>query len=73
MKKAWFKKHIKFVIGIIVGMAIPALVYAATILYASSEVSYDNTATGFESTDVQGALSSHQTIWDKVLCHFYGR
>ncbi len=50
------KKHIKFIIGLIIGMAIPGLVYAATILYASDEVSYDNSVTGFTSSDVQGAL-----------------
>lgn len=50
------KKHIKFIIGLMIGMAIPGLVFAATILYASNEVSYDNTVTGFQSTDVQGAL-----------------
>ncbi len=56
MNKNWFKKHVKFIIGMIIGMTIPGIVFAATILYASDEVSYDNTATGFESSDVQGAL-----------------
>ncbi len=56
MNKNWFKRHVKFIIGMIIGMAIPGIVFAATILYASDEVSYDNSATGFESSDVQGAL-----------------
>ncbi len=57
MKKLWLKRHIKFIIGLIIGIAVPGLVYAATILYASEEVSYDNSATGMSSTDVQAALN----------------
>ena len=37
-------------------MFIPCIVYAATILYASSEVSYDNTVSGLEAVNVQEAL-----------------
>ena len=50
------KKHIKLVIGIVIGMSLPWVVFAATILYSGDQVSYDNSVTGFESTDVQGAL-----------------
>ena len=56
MKKISLKKQIKFIIGFVIGLAIPSLVFAATILYASNEVSYDNSATGFASTDVQEAI-----------------
>ncbi len=50
------KKHIKLVIGIAIGMILPWVVFAATILYSGDQVSYDNSVTGFQSSDVQGAL-----------------
>ncbi len=49
-------KHIKFIIGFIIGLVIPGLVFAATILYSGDEVSYDNTVTGLGNNDVQTAL-----------------
>lgn len=36
-------------------------VYAATILFASNQVSYDNTTSGLSSTNVQGALDELYT------------
>lgn len=50
------KKHIKFIVGIMIGMFIPGIVYAATIMYASNEVSYDNSVSGLQAVNVQEAL-----------------
>ena len=54
--KSILKKHIKLVIGFVIGISITTGVYGATILFDSDEVSYDNTTSGLESTNVQDAL-----------------
>ncbi len=50
------KRRISFIIGLIIGLAVPSLVFAATILYSGDEVSYDNSVSGLSSTQVQDAL-----------------
>ena len=54
MKKYYIKKNI---IGFIVGVILctGTFVYAA-VTFPSNEVTYDNTASGLESTNVQGAI-----------------
>ena len=61
MKKL-IKSNIKLIIGILIGMVLSiTTVYAATILFASNQVSYDNTTSGLSSTNVQGALDELYT------------
>ena len=65
MKKfhKYIKSNVKLVIGIIIGMVLPiTTVYAATILFASNQVSYDNTTSGLSSTNVQDALDELDTM-----------
>ena len=64
--KNFFKKNIKLLIGLIMGIVIPGTcVYAATILYAANEVNFDNTnvnlkivGTNNDVTNVQEALDT---------------
>lgn len=61
MKKL-IKSNIKLIIGILIGMVLSiTTVYAATILFASNQVSYDNTTSGLSSTNVQDALDELYT------------
>ena len=56
MKKV-IKKNYKFILGVIIGLIWSSgIAYAATILFESSEVSYDNTTSGLSATNVQSAL-----------------
>lgn len=55
------KSNIKFIIGLIVGLTLTGGAYAATILFDSEEVSYDNTTSGLTSTNVQDALTELNT------------
>ena len=58
----FIKSNIKLVIGIIIGSVISGTtVYAATILFASNQVSYDNTTSGMNATNVQDALDELYT------------
>ena len=52
------KKTMKIFIGLIIGVTIGGGVYATTTgyLYDSDEVSYDNTTSELESSNLQGAL-----------------
>ena len=64
--KSMFKKHIKIVIGILIGLSITGgLVYAATIYYASTEISYDDTKVSgtLGASTVQEALDE---IYEKA-------
>ena len=60
--KVFLKNNIKLFLGIIIGGIVFGTigVYAA-ILYASSDVSYDNTTSGLTSTNVQDALDELYT------------
>ena len=55
--KKFIKNNIKLVIGIMIGLAIAGSigVYAATVI-ASSSVSYDNSDSGLEATNLQDAI-----------------
>ena len=56
MKKL-IKKNYKFILGMIIGLIWSSgIAYAATILFDSDEVSYDNTTSGLSATNVQSAL-----------------
>ena len=56
MKKV-IKKNYKFILGIVIGLIWSSgIAYAATILFDSDEVSYDNTTSGLSATNVQSAL-----------------
>ena len=55
--KNFIKSNIKVVLAFIIGIVISGTsVYAATIIFNSNQVGYDNTTSGLSSTDVQGAL-----------------
>ena len=58
--KSIFKNHIKFVIGFLIGISLTTGVYAA-IKIPSSHVSYDNTASGLNSSNVQDAIDKLKT------------
>ena len=60
--KGIFKKNVKLVIGIIIGLIITGTTVYATILFASNQVGYNNTSSELISTDVQGALDELYTI-----------
>lgn len=52
----------KLLIGIVIGTIISGgSVYAATILFASNQVSYNNSSSGLSSTNVQAALDELNT------------
>ena len=54
--------NIKTVVAFILGIIISGTtVYAATILFASNQVSYDNTSSGMSATNVQDALDELYT------------
>ena len=54
--------NIKTVVAFILGVIVSGTtVYAATILFASNEVSYDNTRSGMSVTNVQDALDELYT------------
>ena len=56
------KENSKIIVAFILGLIISGTgVYAATILFASNQVSYDNTSSGLTSTDVQAALDEIYT------------
>ena len=58
--KPFFKNNIKFFAGMLVGLVISSIsVYALTI--ASKDVSYDNTISGIEKTNVQDAIDELYT------------
>ena len=62
--KKFLLGNIKTVIAFALGLTISGVtVYSATILFASSEVSYDNTNSGLTSTNVQGAIDE---IYEKA-------
>ena len=55
--KKFFKNNYKLLIGIIIGVILSGVgVYAATILYNSHAVGFDNTCSGMIATNVQDAL-----------------
>ena len=55
--KEFVRNNIKFFVGIIFGILLSiGTSFAATIIYDSDQVRYDNTTSGMASTDVQGAL-----------------
>ena len=77
--KSLLKKYKKFVIGLIIGIVVSGTtVYAATILYASDEVSYDNTTSGLtdennnDVANVQTAIDalykSYRTVKSSSTC-----
>ena len=56
MKKIW-KDNAKMILTIVISVALASGVsYATVTMYASNTVSYDNTMSGLNSTNVQGAL-----------------
>jgi hypothetical protein len=58
----YIKSNIKLVIGILIGAVLSGTtVYAATILFNSNQVVYDNTSSGMSATNVQGALDELYT------------
>ena len=60
--KSFFRKNLKLFIGIIIGLIISGTgVYAATIIFNSNQVGYDNTSSGMTSTNVQDALDELYT------------
>ena len=60
--KKFILGNIKTVVAFILGIIISGTtVYAATILFASNEVSYDNTSSGMSATNVQGAIDELYT------------
>ena len=66
MKKTKHKKivYIKFIIGLVIGIAITGTVYAAEELFPSEQVSYDNTASGLSSTNTQDAIDELKVAAD---------
>lgn len=55
--KKFLLGNIKTVVAFILGIIISGTtIYAATILFASDQVSYDNTSSGMTATNVQGAI-----------------
>ena len=55
--KRVIKKNYKFILGIVIRLIWSSgIAYAATILFDSDEVSYDNTTSNLQSTNVQDAL-----------------
>ena len=56
MKKVW-KENAKMILTIVISVALASGVsYATVTMYASNTVSYDNTYSGLDSDNVQGAL-----------------
>ena len=67
MKKV-LKNNSKLIIGIILGLIWSmGIAYAATIYYASVNVSYDNTSSGLKATNVQDALDELYANSDAYL------
>ena len=64
--KEVLKKNVKLVIGIIIGAVISGTSVYAAILYASSDVGYDNTSSGMSATNVQDALDELYTKASKI-------
>ena len=55
--KKFIKRNIKIILGFTLGLIWSSgIAYAATILFDSDEVSYDNTTSGLSATNVQSAL-----------------
>ena len=66
--KNFLKNNIKLFVGIIIGIIISGTsVYAATILFNSNQVGYDNTSSGMSATNVQDALDELYTKANKWL------
>ena len=59
--KRFIKSNIKLVVAFILGVIISGTGVYAAILYASSDVSYDNTSSGMSATNVQDALDELYT------------
>ena len=60
--KKFLVGNIKTVVAFVLGLIISGTgVYAATILFASNQVGYDNTSSGLTSTNVQDALDELYT------------
>ena len=59
--KKFLLKNIKPVLAFILGIIISGIGVYAAILYASSDVGYDNTGSGLTSTNVQDALDELYT------------
>lgn len=57
------KKHIKLIIGFIIGISITTGIYATTLIN-SNAVNYDNTASELTSTNAQDALDELKTKID---------
>ena len=58
------KIAVAFIIGVLIGVPI---VYAATILFNSNQVRYDNTSSGTSATNVQDALDELYTKADNMV------
>ena len=55
--KKFIKTNIRIILGFALGLVWSSgIAYAATILFDSYEVSYDNTTSGLNATNVQSAL-----------------
>ena len=60
--KKFVRNNYKLLIGIIIGVILSVTgVYAATILYNSNAVGFDNTSSGMEATNVQDAIDELYT------------
>ena len=60
--KKFFKDNLKVTIVFVLGIVLPpTTVFAATILFASSEVSYDNSGGCLNFTNVQDAIDEINT------------
>ena len=66
-RKSIIKNNSKLLLGIIIGIAISGTGVYATILYASSDVGYDNTGSGMSATNVQDALDELYTKSQNVV------
>ena len=73
--KEFLLRNVKTVLAFILGIIISGtIVYAATILFSSDQVSYDNTASGINAATVQGAIdelytkASNASIYREQIC-----
>ena len=67
--KKFFKSNIKLIVGIVIGAIISGTgVYAATIVFDSDQVSYDNTNTNLQinNADVDNVQDAIDAIYNKV-------
>ena len=65
--KKFLKSNIKLFIGLIIGFVISGSIVSAAILFASDEVSYDNTTSGIQATNVQDAIDELYTIANRKI------